>query len=263
MGLLSKASSRDSLDEMGKALVERILRIKQGASTADTALNLLKPYTCFQAGLCLALSGNTYTSYAGAGFGIEQVAIPRKKLNLSGNGLRKAGTAEDLGLSRFGGSPVWGFPLDSRTPPGSVLLLIEDTRIPFNPETTEQILTEVSQMLIPAAEASSSGQAAEPADLKTQITRYQKSSGPFQGLILDSAGTDTEKNDFFELLAKGTESFGSVYQIGPSRYIILFPKHLDRNLIAHRITGSFHAAEVSGFTADTVQGAMDSIQPYL
>ena len=86
MGLLSKAANSGvnvefTLDEMGMALKERISRLSTNRHTPYTALNLLKTYCPFMAGICLSLKDGVYTSYTSVGMGVEKVSFPEENLS--------------------------------------------------------------------------------------------------------------------------------------------------------------------------------------
>ncbi|MDR0722834.1 MAG: hypothetical protein LBF75_08635 [Treponema sp.] len=171
MGLLYKAVSRYALklDDKGKKLRDRILRIAEKGTTPYTALSLLKTYGSFQCGICLCLIEGTYIGYASVGLGIEKTIIPPERLP---PGLREIVPPEDPAQRKLYykiGSPallsitaidpqaiIWAFPLDDAQPCRYILLLAEEVPplhqeppedSPFNPPRIARILGDISAVL--------------------------------------------------------------------------------------------------------------------
>ena len=81
MGIPDKDSAEtQELDERGKALIGRILRIPPGPAVPYTALSLLKAYGSFQAGICFALENGSYINYTSVGLGIDKITIPKERI---------------------------------------------------------------------------------------------------------------------------------------------------------------------------------------
>ena len=91
MGLLNRASNANLnehapsepeiiLDEMGKALRERIGRLDADTGRPYTVLSLLKAYSSFQTGICFYLKDTTYSSITSLGMDTEKVSIPVKNI---------------------------------------------------------------------------------------------------------------------------------------------------------------------------------------
>ncbi|MDR3115539.1 MAG: hypothetical protein LBU25_08465 [Treponema sp.] len=140
MGLLYKAISKYAikLDDKGKRLRDRILRIAEKGTTPYTVLSLLKNYGSFQCGICLCLTEGTYIGYASVGLGIEKTVIPKERFPPALNGLCPEDPAQREGYYKIG-SPallsitaiepqalLWAFPLDDAQPCRYMLLLAEE-----------------------------------------------------------------------------------------------------------------------------------------
>jgi len=173
MGIIAERQDAGfDLDEMGKALRERLGRLPQKKSTPYTALSLLKAYGAFQTGICLSLKDDRYTSYASVGLGIEKLSVPREvlwseeKANVnyfkldSESGIKVKNAEKDL--------IYWAFPLKTgnisvpegnATEPWEALMLlgVQETS-DFNPESVSAILDEVADKMVLSTDQS----AAEP-----------------------------------------------------------------------------------------------------
>ncbi|MHB9293723.1 hypothetical protein Holit_02853 [Hollandina sp. SP2] len=167
MGLLYKAVSKYTLklDDPGKKLRDRILRIAEKGTTPYTALSLLKTYGSFQCGICLCLIEGAYTSYASVGLGIEKTVISPEQFPSGLSGLAPWEDPAQRNLYYKIGSPallsitaieahaiIWAFPLDDEQPCKYILLLAEEglppgagqhEEFPFNPPKIARILGDI------------------------------------------------------------------------------------------------------------------------
>jgi hypothetical protein len=174
------------LDDSGKALRDRLIRLGAKQSSAYTALSLLKGYGSFKIGACLDLNGDVYKSYALVGLGITKISVPLAELQ-SAEGLLQAPagllqSAEGL-LQSPDGLPqplkgllkddqafvriprpetldlnfltpdmdLWLFALDDFDPCRRVLLAAVERGSAFNPETIGLILAETNELFFPSA----------------------------------------------------------------------------------------------------------------
>ncbi|MDR1318183.1 MAG: hypothetical protein LBJ90_01040, partial [Treponema sp.] len=153
MGLLGKAAVKKSpvLDEMGMALRDRILRLPGTGNTPETVLNLLKAYVSFHGALCLALSKDSYESYASSGAVTGPIKIPVKQIFSPEKdaGFFSVG-ADRIFPNREITGRVWVFPLDSEKPWSNLFLVSEDGKSGLNAESMAAMLAEIGETLIPA-----------------------------------------------------------------------------------------------------------------
>ncbi|MDR2393093.1 MAG: hypothetical protein LBD93_02900 [Treponema sp.] len=171
MGLLCKALSQYALklDDKGKKLRDRILRIAEKGTTPYTALSLLKTYGSFQCGICLYLTEGKYMGYASVGLGIDRTVIPAEgfPLELSGlvppedpaqrKGYYKIGSPALLSIMSIDlHAVIWAFPLDDEQPCRYILLLAEEALSSqagqwgdssFNPPMMARLLLDIRGVL--------------------------------------------------------------------------------------------------------------------
>ena len=162
MGLLNKvvSSSTADLDEMGKALRDRLLRLARHDTSPYTALSLLKSYGSFQVGLCLSLKQDAYASYAvvGLGLGVGVIRIAREKIEPPIGGVQKTALhPQDIQPKHIQpldeNLTIWAFPL---TPPGprqSILLMGVEGGAKFNAHGVGMLLSQTTHVfLLPEAD---------------------------------------------------------------------------------------------------------------
>jgi len=147
-----------SLDEMGKALSERIKRLPDNATTAYTALSLLKAYAAFQSGLCLTLENGVYSSYISINFGDDKISIPQNKIwskEKSGSPYFKYDSGEELKVnSGTDNLNFWIFPIgqNSLTPWEDIMILGVSERTEsgsaFNPQSISALIPDISDKLV-------------------------------------------------------------------------------------------------------------------
>ncbi|MDR3275963.1 MAG: hypothetical protein LBT11_01930 [Treponema sp.] len=98
------------------------------------------------------------------------------------------------------------------------------------------------------------------------IRAYAQGSGPFQGVFLGpDAGEfpDADAGDLCSRLDVAAASFGRALLAGAG-VLLLFPAGLDRELIAHRLEGSYPGWRVLiSFEAKTTEGALSQLKPCL
>ncbi|MDR2110976.1 MAG: hypothetical protein LBP32_06685 [Spirochaetaceae bacterium] len=299
MGLLSKAVSRENpkpgktgrgllrraaaggtgeLDEMGKVLRNRILRLSRTKTSPTTALSLLKAYGSFRAGFCLGLKNDAYVNYASIGLGIEKISIPQDGLNLRA-GLSRLNFPEQFSIKPAGpDTGFWSFPLDDAKPSRAILLLEEDPRAPIDPRPLERLLHDCREILIPPGESkppepagadlgAREGDAEETArdPLEAALVSYHRNKGAFRGLILEPPASppgEEDPNGFTREVSGRIASFGAAVALSSGRCLILFPHSLDQELMAHRLSKDLKAVPVFNFEAADPQDALRLVQPY-
>jgi hypothetical protein len=167
--------ANQELDEAGKALRDRLIRLGSKTSSAYTALSLLKGYGSFKIGACLDLNEDgSYRSYAIVGLGIAKLNI----VSLAGllqedQAYFKIPNPQSLNLKFF--TPemnLWVFALDDLNPCRCLLLAAEENGSSFKAEAIALILSETNEVFFPStapAESLSQGFELElPGDTEIQ-----------------------------------------------------------------------------------------------
>jgi hypothetical protein len=141
------------LDEAGRALRDRLLRLGSKPSSAYTALSLLKGYGSFRIGACLGLSEDgSYKSYAIVGLGIAKLNI----VSLAGllredQAYFKIPNPQSLNLKFFSpGMNLWIFALDDSNPCKCLLLAAEENGSAFKAEAIALIIAETNEVFFPS-----------------------------------------------------------------------------------------------------------------
>jgi hypothetical protein len=299
MGLLSKAAGRTGaaasetkrasaeLDEMGKALRDRIQRLPPKKTAPYTALSLMKAYGSFQAGLCLSLRKGFYSSYATVGLGIEKINISGEKLFTPENIQKKFFKYPDpgnLGIRSLDENyDIWVFPLDRESPWGSVMLLGTANSSLFNPEIMYLILEGILNIINPQVDRiitrgtgdEKGGDLSSPAASSPEaiINRYYKMNPTFSCLVIDSpadlsadvsvGSPNMEKDGIIKKIAGMINFIGEVSALPNGRSLVLMPSVFDRDLIAHRLSASLKVKTLAIVGADDPGKVLLEIQPYL
>jgi hypothetical protein len=286
MGLLSKAdpssraaangSNAPELDEMGKALRDRIRRLPPKKSSPSTALSLMKAYASFQAGICLSLSRGVYYSYAAVGLGMEKVSVKKEMIYspqaASKNCFKLEGGFSSLGIPF---RDVWVFPLDKASPWNSVLILFSDGSPLFNSGIVILILEGIQDIINPQIDRviqreSSSEKAAKNGETPINgfLAQFHRLNPSFSGIVLgppqslNSPGIKPE-GDFCKKLSRMVSLFGAVFSSPAGKSIVLIPANLDRDLIAHQLKASLKTEIETAFNANSREEALKKLGPYL
>jgi hypothetical protein len=147
-------AANHELDDAGKALRDRLIRLGAKKSSAYTALSLLKGYSSFKIGACLDLNDGVYKSYAIVGLGITRLSLSLAGLLHEDQAFLKIPDSELTDLKFAGaGMNVWIFALDDSDPCKCLLLAAEEDGSAFNPETIALILAETNEVFFPSAAA--------------------------------------------------------------------------------------------------------------
>jgi hypothetical protein len=271
MGLLRKALSKEKglLDEMGKAMRDRLRGLSHKKASPYTALSLLKAYCSFQIGICLILKKNIYESYTSVGLGVEKIAIPRTALAGAEKGFYKIDSPELLSVKSIDARmTLWLFPLDNQTPCRRALLLAEGGGPLFNPQAIAGIISDVKDVFIPEDERTGTQETEAPektASLFKALSQYHQSYPSFQGILLEPPDTmgEDEKDDFPRQISAMVSSFAVVVEFPPRRSLILFPTSMDRELLMHRLTKSLKTGALFAFEADNPDTALEMLRPYI
>ena len=285
MGLLSRvAASGAALDDMGKALRERLGKLPQKRSTPYTALSLLKAYTAFQAGACLSLKDGNYFSYTSVGFGIEKLSIPQEKIWPGEKAasrhfrldpqqiLATKNAKEDL--------THWVFPLDvsaSNTgqPWTAVMILAAHESSDFDPYLILAMLDKVAdKMLLPAADEQAPApgfdtpleaeEKTEHQKLEEEIAQFHQTHLDFNCIVLENPAVKlshdlTAQSAFCEKVSSVVDKAGTVIPLPSDRPLVLFPVVMDRELIAHRLSKTLDAVVLLSFQANNPENALTRI----
>jgi hypothetical protein len=285
MGLLTKASGKTvpELDEMGKALLDRIRRLPPRKTTPYTALSLLKAYGSFQTGLCLSLRKGNYISYATIGMGVEKISIPGEKLYspevvqgvAGGAAFIKVPEIAGLGEKLAGeGLCYWVFPLDKESPWGALVLLGDNNSPLFNPVPISQIIGGALEIFCPQIDKilvrnTRSAASQDPANvsnpLEADIAQYNKLNSEFNGIVLDLPGGEGQgrAEEFNKAVHNMTSLLGLTLALPSGRSLVLLPGPLDKELVAHRLSKSLNAEALLVFKAASPGEALNLMGPYL
>jgi len=289
-----------SLDDMGKALKERIGRLSRNSSTPYTALSLLKAYSAFQTGICLSLQSGIYSSYTSVGLGIDKISIPCEKIwseekaGLPFFRLDSASKGENQEIiSGHDNLCYWIFPLggeafakgeNSRRPWTEIMILgvhiTEGTNSDFNPEyisaivkgSSEKFLTGTEKhagepvvVNIPAGKEYGKDEAEIPIALKEKIAEYHRIHADFNCILLDipESSDDDDKSGFLKNVSKMLNMTGTVLSLGKGYPLILLPKMYDLELITHRISRSLNIKPLKTFEASSPENVFNQIKSLL
>jgi hypothetical protein len=306
MSLFKRALPRETsrqLDDPGKALRDRLIRLGSKRSSAYTALSLLKGYSSFKIGACLDLNEDgAYKSYAIVGLGIAKLSIPLAGLLGEDQAFVKIPDPQSLGLKFLTAEMgLWLFALDDFDPCKRLLLAAEENNPSFNPEAIGLIISETNEVFLPSAPAESAAEgfdlelpeeaaareAAEPVQetkssgpaasaefseetletlemTRSKIAEYQRSNPVFQGIALEIPGSGKAAGySFARQVAIMVGALGAAYSLPSRRILILLPPRFDRELIAHRLSVSFATEVLSCFEIDNPDKALEFIRPYL
>ncbi|MDR1566508.1 MAG: hypothetical protein LBS48_04390 [Treponema sp.] len=291
MGLLSKAAGKapempdaasafSKLDDMGKALRDRIRRLPPKKNSPYMALSFMKAYNSFQAGVCLYLNKGQYISYASVGLGIEKTRFPQDILydpSQRGKKYFNLGSGDSLGLKPFTTLPltVWAFPLDNGTPWSAVLLLGADESSGFNPEPVSLVVESVLDIINPQIdrviirekqdEGSEKDLPESGASVEASLIQYHKTNPVFGGILVNFPEIikKDEKDDFLQKVSRMTSLFGMVTALPAGRCVVLLPHNIDRALIAHLLKNSLKTGILESFDANSPGEALEILRPYL
>ena len=296
MGLLSKAGSHvlkktalsghslaagqcslpgEPLDEMGKALRERLGRLPQKKTTPHTALSLLKAYGAFQLGICLSLKGSHYSSYVSVGFGIEKISIPQEALWSEAKAHDKYFKLDpqiSIKTTSLRKKLIyWGFPLDAsihsaKEPWETIMILGSFESSGFNPGPISAILDDVAdKLLFPVTSTAKGAEVSSPEQinpkgapghslLEEAITQFHYIHFDFNCIVLDNPAG--EKINFCEKVSSMLDTMGTTIPLTSDRPLILFPIAMDRELIAHRLSKTLNTKILLSFAASSPESAL-------
>ncbi|MDR1446166.1 MAG: hypothetical protein LBI90_04640 [Treponema sp.] len=275
MGLLSKAATKSSysgtIDNMGEALKNRILRLPRSDSTVDTALNLLKAYGPFQAGFCFTLCEGDYVCYASSGAGKGKLRFPLRKIPENTGDYRRL--EDNLNGIVPAGGRAWFFPLDGKNPCRNLFLCIEEGGL--NPESLMLLLRKLKEALIFRQKTSPGKKGGllergmkkrsmiltgeKYGGLETLIRRSMEGENGVGGIILkDNKG----KKNFPAAVSGAVSSLGNMFPLPDSTCLVLVPANIDQELLAHRLSKSLDAKTVLRFEADSAGKVLEILKSF-
>jgi hypothetical protein len=306
MSLFKRAFSGETnreLDDAGKALRDRLIRLGSKKSSAYTALSLLKGYGSFKIGACLDLHDDgAYKSYAIVGLGIARLSISFTELLQKDQAFFKIPNPESLDLKFVSpGMNLWLFALDDFDPCRRLLLAAEEKGSAFNPEAMALLISKTNEVFFPspastelapegfdlelpgeaearAPEPTGEPENAEPAasaespeettetaeETIAKIAEYRRNNPVFQGILLEIPGHGKAPGySFGKQVAIMVGILGATFALPSGRILILLPPRFDRELIAHRLSLSFSTEALACFEIDDPDKALELIQPYL
>jgi hypothetical protein len=207
MGLLNKVFSKESsleLNEAGKALRDRLIRLSSKKSSAYTALSLLKGYGSFKIGACLELKDDAYKSYASVGLGVGKISIPAVSVEHTGEGQSffKISNPESLDFKFFTpGMNFWMFALDEFRPYCYLLFAVEEDGSGFNPQTIALLISKTNKVFFPAENPMEPAPDGFDLDLPKEITSAE---GEIPEEIIQENKTSAETVPILKIEAEET-----------------------------------------------------------
>jgi hypothetical protein len=102
-------------------------------------------------------------------------------------------------------------------------------------------------------------------DVRAKIAAYHRGNPNFQGILLEVPEGPQKNSDtsFSERVSIMAGALGLIAVLPSMRVLILFPRHLDRELIAHRLSASLATEALVCFEADNPDKALELIRSYL
>ena len=276
-GLTPTEVTRPSLDDMGKALKERLRRLPEKKSTPYTALSLLKAYGAFQAGFCLSLNNGVYSSYTSVGLGIEKISIGEELIRSGekkGEKYFKLNSAKSLDINEAGKDLMyWVFPLDSgaagKGEPWKAVMLLGVLDSSFDPNPVSLILEDVADKLVLPADSPAAGEQPDkteadpgstkpvPADFENEVILFHRMYLDFNCIVLENPAvsdglvvSEEEKTDFCRTVLKMIHNAGTVIPLPSGNPLILLPIVVDRELIIHRLSKTLNTKPLLSFEAN-------------
>ncbi|MDR0599815.1 MAG: hypothetical protein LBG84_07040 [Treponema sp.] len=234
---------------MGKALCARLLSL-QGEDKAETALNLLKAYGSFQAGMCLALNGESYTVYASTGMGGRPaLSVPREQLKALE---RKNHYVLDPGEQLPGTGEFPAFSLDSSPKrfPSSILAIGGNQEF-FNPGAVEAVIVQARRVFLPETPGEGLG-------IMETLASAHARFGAFQGVIARIPGGAAA-----DRLQSAAGDFCLLHPLEGERHLVLMSAAEDGELLARHLAKTFNGEMVFNFRAENPQSALTLLKTRL
>jgi hypothetical protein len=260
MGLLSKVfaktAAKTTLDEMGNALVDRLVRLPRTHALSDMALNMLKTYVSFKAGALLFRDDSAYKSYSILGFGKKEIQISLDVFTQNEESFMRIAETDITELKDCGKNDVyyWVFNLSDENLPQAILLLSGDADI--HPEIIKGILEKTASVFLPFEKKQSEN--VQNDEITIAVHDYFKISDSLHCCVFFAFLDEEIQNDLF----LSVENFGKIFFLRENTFLLLFPISVDAELLIHHLNKDFAINVVEQFSADTVQKVLDAIQNY-
>jgi hypothetical protein len=139
-----------------------------------------------------------------------------------------------------------------------------------NPANSESVDSAES---VASAESTDSAEAPLTRNLiKRRISEFHTRHAVFQGMVLelpwyppigDAPIGDSSVGDARQQLATMVSLLGMAIDLGAGRVLVLFPREIDRQLIAHRLAKSLGAVSPRSFEADSPEHALALLEPFI
>ncbi|MFP3089102.1 hypothetical protein LQZ21_02105 [Treponema sp. TIM-1] len=98
--------------------------------------------------------------------------------------------------------------------------------------------------------------------IEEEFIQYHTAHGVLSGIIFETP-ENMEYRGFNDELSAITASFALTLPLPPFRCLILFPSSIDKELVAHRISGTLKTEVCFLFESENPEGAFESLRPYL
>jgi hypothetical protein len=105
-----------------------------------------------------------------------------------------------------------------------------------------------------------------PGELKNEIIKYHNTYTLVHGIVLsypENYDEQKEGESFGQRLNRIIATLGSAVSLPSGHSLVLFSNTVDRELLAHRLSGSLETEAPVVFQADDIKTMMDYIRPYL
>ena len=278
------------LDEMGKALREKLRRLPQKKSTPHTSLSLLKAYSAFQTGFCLSLKKGSYSVYASVGLASEKLSIPKDTIWSTENERENYFMLDTEKIHKIVNADkdlvYWVFPLNgSVSQRGSAKQSFESldavmilgvpslAQATFEPRLISALLKDVADKLIlPASrktremQTDSDMESGVYQSLEDEITMFHQAYLDFNCIVLENPAADEkirpgedEKSSFCKKVSDIIHKTGTVISLSSGNPLILLPIVMDRELIAHRLSKILNTRPLLSFESNNPENVLTRI----
>ncbi len=262
------SSKNGVIDFMAITLIERINRLSNSPSRTFTALSLLKTYTSFAGGLCVAPRGEVYESYASVGLENTAVSIPAaiiRKLLLSKDAKQAhpMGTPTSLGLPfKSDEATVWAFPITQDLLHDPLLLIIDNPGAVLETENVLSIIQSCASIFL---EPSRKEEHKKPMSTSAELEQFlEKAFTQFQnddkGIRILIFKTDELETSSISALSESVEQTGLVFMPSKHRIFLACSALRDPLLLGTHVSKITNFKLIDSFTSSSVEEALGSLQ---
>ena len=256
----TKEKSSSSVDAMGEALIERVLRLPYSPSTPNAALSLLKAYASFRSALCLHREAESYRSYASLGLCSEDIRVPSDTVDSIVS--RYAEYEPFPSMELIDGcydpqSKLSFFILDHQKPPNDILVIENDSS--QAPGFQKNILSQCKSRLACFDDIQKKQKTPPPLDvmIRDAFTAYASERKQFQCMVLEYE----PNTQLFVQLQGVTSSFGVAYELAAHRAFLFFPLGIDTELVTHRLRKSLGVSVLESVVVRDVLSLIQILKP--